>query len=530
MHDREKKTTPIQIISHVILLLFLFPPVLAGCITPDARNIVPDLYKGQIAIFLNGQEKPSQDITFDLIEITMVSEDGTSRQLLDSPRTINSKKIAGRQFLLSEKGLPEGKYTGLKLLVRDASVMRKGKSAGLSLPAETIELDINIKLNRLQSTSLFLGWNPDASIEEGFSFSPVFSARGEAPELSSLLIFVTNEESNTVSAINRQYGETVASIMVGKKPRGIISGRRGNRQRVYVANSGSNSVSVIDPVINRVENEIPIRLGWEPTGIGINSAAGDRELLFVANYRSNSVSVVDTAAFREIENIAVGNGPIEIAVDPPVEELLESRFLNYEDIDILRNYRRDFFNVYVVNRNSNDISILKMDRKTSRVSEVITVDVEWDPVNLEIDYQRAKVYVANYNSDKLSVIDILQIIKGKTGGTVSTIHNVGRSIIGVVSDPAFNRLYLLRETPGEILIIRPFSNGLSPAETSLPPVIGIIPAGKSPRALIMDPESRRLYVVNRGGNSISVIDKTTKQQEQEIPVGKRPYGITVLTD
>jgi YVTN family beta-propeller protein len=514
-----------------ILLTGLFPAFsLPGDAAPGERANIPGAYKGQVTFFLNGPDRVSLDITFHLLSVTLKAEDGTAYELLDSPLTINSVKIIGRQLLLGEKDIPEGKYRGVRLIVKDASVMRKSTRIDLALPDKNIDAKIDTTVHKKQSTSLFMSWNPDTSISEGHTFRPAFSIRGALPELSSLLVYVTNEDSNNVSAINRQTGQTVATIMVGRKPRGIAISLRRDNQRIYVANSGSNSISVIDPAINRVENEIPIRLGWEPEDLAVNSSPGDRESLFIANFRSNTVSVVDTTTFQETEKIPVGNGPIAIAVDPPVDNLFGTRFLSPEDINSIRSFRDQYFNVYVVNRNSNDISILKMERATNRFKESSTFDVEWDPVSLEVDYQRGKVFVSNYNSDKLSVIDILEVIRGSEAGSASTINNVGTSITGVVSDPVFNRMYLLRETTGQIMVIRPFADRSGFIQTELPPILGRIAVGKSPRAMELDPEARRLYVVNRGGNTISVINKITKRQEQVIPVGKKPYGIAVFPD
>jgi YVTN family beta-propeller protein len=470
----------------------------------------------------------SLDITFELSAVTLIAEDGTLREVMTIPMRINSIAAQSRQILLGEKTLPEGTYNKLRLIVKDPSLLKKGKKASLSLPTEVIEIDIDSNIKVRQSTSLFVYWNADASIEDGFGFSPAFIVKSERPELSTLLIYVTNEGSNNVSVINRQLGQTVATIMVGGKPRGITSGLRKDPQRIYVANSESNSISVIDPDINKVENEIPVRLGWGPEDIAISGSSSEEELLFVANYRSDNVSIIDIATQLEIEKIEVGNGPIAIEADPPVESLISSRFLSFEDINTLRTYREKFFNVYVANKNSNNVSILRMNAQNNTFEGETTIDVQWSPVAIEVDYQRGKIFVANYTSDKLSVLDIPEIVKGNFSGAVSFISNVGTSIIDVLSDPLFDRIYLLKENTGEILFIRLFTEGLRTVETVLPPIMGTIRVGNYPRSLILDPEARMLYIVNRGDNTISVVNKTTKRQEHLIPVGRRPYDIAAI--
>ncbi len=510
----------------VLCLMFLI--FAHGCMTPEDRIETRETHKGQITLFLKGADKVSRDITFNLSAINIVSENGTVREIMSAPVKIRSISMRGKQILLAEMNLDEDRYTKLQLVVEDPSIMRKDQPARLAIPPDGIEIPVDITVRRNQNTSLFLSWNADLSITGEYLFNPVFTVKGQVPELSTLLIYATNEESDNVSVINRETEEVVATIMVGRRPRGIGVGSGPERLKVYVANSDSNSVSVIDPTTNKVENEIPIRFGRQPQDLASARLSPDRELIFIANYGSHNVSVVDAATYQEIEKIEVGNGPVAVAVDPPVERLIGTTVLSTEDINFLKNYREKFLNVYIVNKNSNTISILRIDILNGKTRDVMNINVGWSPVAIAMDYQRGKIYVANYGSDNLSVIDVLEVAKGDRSGAVSTIENVGTSVTGVIADPSFDRVYLLKDMPAEIMIIRPFSEKLSSFKTVITPIMGTIPVGISPRALLLDPESRKLYVVNRGSNSVSVIDKITKREEQVIPVGKKPYGIAIF--
>jgi len=505
------------------LLIFVI-----GCASVQKYAESPGTSQSQITVFLKGPDKTSLDITFDLTAVNIMAEDGTYREVMNTPVNINSIAVSGRQILLGEKTLPAGRYKKLELVVKQASIKRTDKTASLALPAEGITIDIDVAIIKNQNTSLFLSWNPDLSVVEGYLFRPVFEIKKQIPELSSFLVYVTNEYSDNVTVINRQSGDVVATIMVGRKPRGIATSQGRERPRVYVANSGSNTISVIDPTINKVEVEIPIRFGREPEGVAVFRISPEKELIFVTNYGSNNVSVVDALSQQETDKIDVGIGPIAIAVDPPVDALFGTRFLSFDDINTLRSYREKFFNVYVVNRNSKDVSVIRMDVLNDRPDSVFNLSVEWSPIALFVDYPRGKVNVANYNFDALSIMDIIQIVKGNNTGAVSEITNIGNYVIGVIADPDLDRIYLLKEVPGEIMIIRPFSEALSTLRTSVAPVLGTILVGSSPRSLILDPEGRKIYVVNRGSDSVSVIDKTTKREEQVIPVGKKPYGIAMF--
>jgi YVTN family beta-propeller protein len=504
--------------------------LLLGCAAMEERREVPEADQGQFTLYMNGPDKASLDITFLLEGMNIESEDGIYREVVHGPMKISSLAMAGRQKRLGEVYLPEGKYRSMQVIVKEASVKREGKEADLALPPEGIEVPVNVQIERGQNATLFLTWEPDASIAEEYLFSPAFTVKGESPELVDLLLFVSNENSDNVSVINRQSDEVVATVKAGRGPRGIATSLSSDSQKVYVANSGSGSISVIDPSTNRAESEIPVRFGREPEGIAVAKLEDERELIFVANYGSDNVSVVDAATYEEIEDARVGRGPIAVAVDPPVEEIVKSPFLRFEDINLLRSYRESFFNVYVANFLSKDVSVLRVNNRSGKIEEAFTLDVEWGPVALTVDPDRARVYVANYNSDKLSVIDLVGIARNDFSGAVSAINDTGTSVVGVIADPSLERLYLLKEVEGEIMLIRPSSELTEPGRLATTPIMGTVPVGNSPRSFMLDPEERKIYVVDRGSDSVTVIDKTTRRREKVVPVGKKPYGIAMFPE
>jgi len=55
-----------------------------------------------------------------------------------------------------------------------------------------------------------------------------------------------------------------------------------------------------------------------------------------------------------------------------------------------------------------------------------------------------------------------------------------------------------------------------------------IPVDDEPVYLELDPEREKLYVVNRGSDTVTVIDKFSRRVRATIQVGKRPYAIAVV--
>ena len=91
-------------------------------------------------------------------------------------------------------------------------------------------------------------------------------------------------------------------IAVGHDPCGL--GVNPRRNEVYVVNSGSGTVSVINAETNTVA--ATMRVHRQPYFIDVD-AEGKRA--YVANSKSNNVSVLDLALRREIGVIGVGQGP-----------------------------------------------------------------------------------------------------------------------------------------------------------------------------------------------------------------------------
>ena len=65
-------------------------------------------------------------------------------------------------------------------------------------------------------------------------------------------------------------------------------------ERIYVTNSESNTVSVIDTNTNSVLGN-PIKVGMTPKGIAYDP---ENERIYVTNFGSDTVSIIDTNSNR----------------------------------------------------------------------------------------------------------------------------------------------------------------------------------------------------------------------------------------
>jgi YVTN family beta-propeller protein len=121
-------------------------------------------------------------------------------------------------------------------------------------------------------------------------------------------VYVANAGSNTVSVIDTTTNGVIMTIPVDGAPWGVAVTPDGTK--IYVSISGNSdnpgdSVSVIDTLTNTVATTIFV--GSYPEGIAVTP---DGARVYVANNGSGTVSVIGTASDTVIATIPVGNGPI----------------------------------------------------------------------------------------------------------------------------------------------------------------------------------------------------------------------------
>ena len=124
------------------------------------------------------------------------------------------------------------------------------------------------------------------------------------------LIVVVNNLNDSVSIINvaGDANTKVAEIPVGDEPRTVAI--MPDKQRAYVTNQASATVSVIDLTTNQKTQDIPV--GVEPYGIALTP---DASRAYVTNSASNTVSVIDTASNTVVATIKIpGVQPRGVAI------------------------------------------------------------------------------------------------------------------------------------------------------------------------------------------------------------------------
>ncbi|MBL8168167.1 MAG: beta-propeller fold lactonase family protein [Acidobacteria bacterium] len=111
-------------------------------------------------------------------------------------------------------------------------------------------------------------------------------------------LWVANPDTDSVSVleVGNDLNQKLAEIRVGDEPNGVAI--HPNGQTVYVANTVSGSVSVIDAASRKIVRTLFV--GTEPYGLALTPNGSK---LYVANARSNDVLVIDTASHQPVARI-----------------------------------------------------------------------------------------------------------------------------------------------------------------------------------------------------------------------------------
>jgi YVTN family beta-propeller protein len=234
--------------------------------------------------------------------------------------------------------------------------------------------------------------------------------------------YVANSGSNTVTVLDLVHLRQDRVLQVGSDPTGIAANPKKNE--VYAVNSGSGTVSVIDAEKNRVVATIPV--DRKPYFIDVN-AAGTRA--YVANSGSNNVSVVDLDKRHEIRTIGVGEGPGLARISPDGNTLVVTNRISgsVSVIDTKAHRVRSVFSgcpqatdavilpdsskAFIACSGGHQVMVLGLARSDSpnerdHSDRLLTfLDVGQTPVHLALKPDGGEIFVCNFNSDSISEIN-----------------------------------------------------------------------------------------------------------------------------
>ena len=272
-----------------------------------------------------------------------------------------------------------------------------------------------------------------------------------------------------VSCIPASAQQLIDTVTVGVSPVAVALNPATNK--IYVANSGGASVTVIDGL---TDSTTSVTVGFAPNSVAVNPVTNK---VYVVNGASNTVTVIDGATLSTT-TINVGVLPDAIAVNSVTNK------------------------IYVANEDTGTVTVIDGGTLATTV-----VPVGHNPLSVAVDSATNKVYVANYYDNSVTVID------GATNSTV-TLPGIFNPIF-IAGNALTNKIYVANFLASSVTVIDGSTNSTQ-----------VIPAGTKPIALAINPVSNKIYAVNNLSNDVTVIDGATNQTAG-VPVGNGPFGVAV---
>jgi YVTN family beta-propeller protein len=313
--------------------------------------------------------------------------------------------------------------------------------------------------------------------------------------------YVSNEDGETVTVLDTRDGAIVATVPVGKRPRGLKLSHDGSV--LYVAVSGlpkcppsvpdeecaklkrdlqADGIAMIDTATLKVRGLL--KSGSDPEQFGI-SRNGKR--LFISNEDSARVTVLDTDSGAIAGTIPVGHEPEGVRVSPDGKWVL------------------------VTSETDSTVSIID----SSSLQVLKTVRVGLRPRDAAFTPDSKTAYISGEGDASLSRVPI------PSGEPVTRVLQLGEKArpMGVVFDAVRKRIYVSTGRGGAVAVVQEEGTGGK--------LLKEIPVGARPWGIALSHDGRRLYTANGPSNDVTIIDTSSLSVVKKVPVGKGPWGVVV---
>jgi YVTN family beta-propeller protein len=321
-----------------------------------------------------------------------------------------------------------------------------------------------------------------------------------ASEAASERVYVSDENGGRVVVIDAAKDEVIASIPVGKRPRGIRVSPDGTH--VLVALSGSpksppgTDPSTLPPVdraadgigliaVSTLKLARVIEAGQDPELFDVTR---DGRWLWASNEETAEASLIDVESGQVVRRIGVGQEPEGVGIHP------------------------DGKHVYVANERDNSISIFDVESGGGAV----LVPVCGRPRSIEFSPDGQRAFTACEESHAVAVID------ARTRTSAGSIDLPGDGVrpMGLAVSADGRELYASGGRSGTVHVIDLVA---SPARVKRT----IENVGERPWGIGIATKANKLYTANGGSGDVSVIDPASGVVLRHIAVGGSPWGIAV---
>lgn len=340
-------------------------------------------------------------------------------------------------------------------------------------------------------------------------------------------VYVANGGSDTVTVLDVVNLRLDRELAVGQHPVAIAASP--TRNEIYVVNEGgagaNGSVSVIDAEHNTVVATIPVRR--QPLSIDIDSE-GARA--YVANSASNSVSVLDLKARREIAQLGAGEGPVAARIAPDGKSLVvaNQKGNSVSVLDPATGQIRAVFSgcpgaaspvilpdsskAFAACSAGHQVMAIALANSQARPNQLdvleALMDVGHGPADLALKPDGGEIFASNSASDSVSEIY-------DTTDEVGDTYMIGADPVrGLVSRD--NALLYVANLRSQEVTVYSIEDGKR---------VGAIHAGDGPAALAFSAAGHLLFVADSRSGDVAVARTATQSLFTMLPAGRAPNAM-----
>ena len=315
------------------------------------------------------------------------------------------------------------------------------------------------------------------------------NSRGLTLVFASMFLFSFGMISHNAFA-----AQMIATISVGTAPTGV--GINPTTNEIYVANSGSSSISVIDGATNNIISTIPIES--QARDVSVNPVTN---MIYVVEGKQE-IAVINGATHTLQQTLTLqcqcdsGSYAEGVAVDPRTN-------IVYATVHSTEH----FGTVYDAGG-----SVVFINGTTN--AQIGEVDVVGWTRGVAINEFTNKVYFTAYAAPYTNYNFIYAMDNSKNSvSKISLPNNPGH----VATNPLTNMVYAAETQDGKVAVI----------DGSTDTLLKEIPVRSGPFGVAVNPNTNIIFVANNGNNTVSIMNGSSNQLLQTISVGASPNLIDV---
>jgi YVTN family beta-propeller protein len=323
---------------------------------------------------------------------------------------------------------------------------------------------------------------------------------GSVPPLQAggYRVLVTNERSGDLTVIDGASRQVLATLPLGKRPRGLKISPDG--KRLYVALSGSpiappgtdedslppadkgaDGLGVVD--LDTLQLMTVLRGVSDPEQLAISA---DGRKLYIASEDTGQGVVMDAATGQQLAIMTVGGEPEGVTLSP------DGRW------------------VYMSSEEDHQIAVI--DTRSDKV--VATLEVGQRPRFTEFSDDGALAFVSGENDGTITVAD------ARTHKVLHTWKLEGGALVRPVGMTVSHDGKLLYTVTGR-------GKTLLAIDVASGKQVAAVEVGPRPWGVAISPDGATLFTANGNSDDVSVVDAATMQVVTKIPAGSSPWGLVI---